>query len=274
MVRRRDGGAHVGRLAAVLGEVVEQVPREQSRLHLARGGEVADAVALVHAGPAERRRVEFLARHLRHHRGPGQEHACARAHDHEVVEGGAVGGAARRRAAHHRQLRHEPRQAHVLAEDQPVSRESREALLHARPRGLDEAHDGRPRATRQPQHLGDALGVRAPERSAEERGVLRIAADLASMDLRVRDQDAVSRAGVRAHPCGTHASSQQAQRPGIGERLEALERRELLVRTLGERERHAPSRQSTALCPPKPNEFDSASGARPFSASARARPGT
>ena len=274
VVGGRHRGGNVGLLAAVLREEVEQLAREQRRLHLARGRQMADAVALVNARAPERDRIELLAGDLGDDGRAGQEHPRARAHDHEVVEGGAVGGAARSSTAYDGELGHEPRQAHVLAEDPPVAGEARQPLLHARARRLDEAHHGHARAMREPQHLRDALRMRTSERSAEEGGVLRVAAHLAAVHARVPDEHPVAGARALTHPRREDACAKQPQRSGIGERLQALERRELLVRALGEGERHVPSRHSTALCPPKPKEFESASGARPLTASARARPGT
>ena len=60
--RGRDRRPAQRLLAAVLRQVVEQVARQQRGVDVGRRRQMADAVALVHAGAAERARVELLAR--------------------------------------------------------------------------------------------------------------------------------------------------------------------------------------------------------------------
>src|SRR5256885_759875 len=83
-------------------------------------------------------------------------------------------------------------------------------------------------------------------------------------------------AGLLAQARRQDVRPDQAQRAGVAQRFEALERGELLARALDEGEGHdAPPRHSTALWPPKPNEFDSATGGRPLRmSSGRAALGT
>ena len=208
--------------------------------------------------------------------GTGQEHRRAPGHDHEVVQRRAVGGAAGGRPADDRYLRHDARQADVLAEDRAEARERREALLHARSGRLEEPEHGHARAAGQAQHLDDRLRVRLPERAAGERRVLGVAEHLAPVDARVRREHAVAGTRALAHPARAHLGAQQLQRAGVGQHLQPLERRRGArrgARAARGSARHAASRHSTALCPPKPNEFDSAStGAPPSEASSgRAR---
>ena len=98
----------------MLGQVVEQVAREQRRIDLGGRREVTDAVALVHTRAAQRSGVDLLAGHLGHDGRARQEHRRALAHDHEVGQRRAVGGSPGRRSADDRNLRDQARQADVL----------------------------------------------------------------------------------------------------------------------------------------------------------------
>ena len=66
---RSSGAATAGHICGatpcVLGQVVEQVARQQRRVDVGGRREVADAVSLVHARAAERGGVHLLAGHLR-----------------------------------------------------------------------------------------------------------------------------------------------------------------------------------------------------------------
>ena len=127
----------------------------------------------------------------------------------------------------------------MLAEDRAVARERGQALLHARAGRLDEPEHGHARAAGQAQHLDDRLRVRLPERAARERRVLRVAEHLAPVDPRVRREHAVAGTRALAHPARAHLGAQRLQRSGVGQDLQALERRQALVGALEQRERHA-----------------------------------
>ena len=125
------------------------------------------------------------------------------------------------------------------------------------------------------QHAHDGVGVRLAERPAGERRVLREAEDRAAVDRARRAEDAVAVAGLLAHPARAHLGAHQLQRAGVAEHLQPLERAEALVGALDEGEGHAASSTSTALWPPKPNEFETPTAGRPSgTSSGRERPGT
>src|ERR687897_123202 len=84
----------------------------------------------------------------------------------------------------------------------------------------------------------------------------------------------VAGARLLAHPAGAHVGSQQGQRSGIAERLQALDGRELLLDLGNELDRHAASRHSTALWPPKPKAFERPTAGLPSMSRGRALPGT
>ena len=140
--RVRLGGAEARRAVAGVGrQVVEQVAHEHRRVLVGGHDEVGDAVAVVDLGAAEVGGGDVLAHDVAHDGGAGEEHRRALGHHHEVGEGGRVGAAAGAGAADHRDLRDAARQRDVLAEDAAVAAERREALLHARAAGLDEADE-------------------------------------------------------------------------------------------------------------------------------------
>ena len=254
--------------------MVEQVAHEQRGVGVRARDEVRDPVAVVHLRAAELERPDVLAHDLLHHGRAGEEHVRLLGHHDEVGQRGRIGAAARGGAADDGDLRHATRQRDVLAEDAAVARERGEALLHARAAGLDEADDGGARATGQAQHAHDRVRVLLAQRAPEVARVLRVTEDRAAVDAPGARDHAVAGAGLVAHPARAHVGAQQRQRAGVTERLEALERGELLVELGDELDRHAASRQSTALCPPNPNAFDRAIGRFPSISSGRAFPGT
>ena len=260
----------------MLGQVVEQVARKQRCIDLGRRGHVTHAVALVHARPAELVARDLLAHHFGDDAGTGEEHARAVGHHDEVGERRRVGAAARRCAADHRDLRHHPGQRDVLAEDPAVARQSLEPLLHARARGLDETDHGSTRAACELQHPHDAVGVRLAQRPAGERRVLGEAEHRAPVDPAGGGQNAVALAGLLAHAPRPHLRAHELDRARIAQHLEPLQRAQALVsESFDELQRHAASRTTTALWPPKPSEFEIPTAARPSGAgSGRAAPGT
>ena len=85
--------------------MVEQVAHQQRRVGVVGGDEVADAVALVDLVAAEVVGGDVLAHDLADDAGPGEEHARALGHHHEVGQRRRVGAAAGAGAADHGDLR-------------------------------------------------------------------------------------------------------------------------------------------------------------------------
>jgi hypothetical protein len=135
----------------------------------------------------------------------------------------------------------------VLAEDPPVAAERGEALLHARAGRLDEADHRHARALGELEHRDDRVGVRLAERAAGERGVLGEAGDRRPSTRPLAPSTPSPAARLLPHAPRAHLGAQQVERAGIAEHLEALERRQSLIGSWDERERHVASRHSTAL---------------------------
>ena len=72
----------------MLRQVAEQLPRQVDSRALARGDEVADAVALVHPATSQLAHVDVLAGDVANHRRAGEEHRRVLGHHHEVGQGG------------------------------------------------------------------------------------------------------------------------------------------------------------------------------------------
>ena len=253
--------------------MVDQVAHEQRRVGVVLGHEVGHAVALVDLVAAQVGGAHVLAHDVAHDGRAGEEHVPALGHDHEVGQRRRVGAAAGGGAADHGDLRDLAAQAHVLLEDPGVPGEGREALLHARAAGLDEAHHGRAGAAGEPQHADDRVGVLLAQRAAEVRRVLRVAEHGAPVDAPGAGDHAVAGAGLLAHPPGADVGAQQRERAAIAERLEALDGTQSIGVSL-ELDGHGASRQRTALWPPKPNAFESATAGWPLTSSVRASLGT
>ena len=162
----------------------------------------------------------------------------------------------------------------MLLEDARVAGEGGEALLHARAARLDEADDGGTRAARELEDADDRLGVLLAERAAEVRRVLRVAEDGAAVDAAGAGDHAVTGAGLLAHPARADVGAEQREGARVAERLQALDRRELLFYLWDELDRHAASRHSTALWPPKPKAFERPMAGLPSMSRGRALPGT
>ena len=252
--------------------MVDQVAHEQRGVGVVLGDEVRHAVLLVDLVAAEVGGADVLAHDVADDGRAGQEHVPALGHDDEVGQGRRVGAAARGRAADHGDLRDLAAQAHVLLEDPGVAGEGREALLHARAAGLDEADDRRAGAAGEPQHAHDRVGVLLAERAAEVGRVLRVAEDGAAVDAPGAGDDAVAGARLLPHPARPDVAAQQRQRAAVAERLEALDRTQLVGGL--ELDCHGASRHSTALWPPKPNAFERATAGWPLESSVRASLGT
>ncbi len=113
------------------------------------------------------------------------------------------------------------------------------------------------------------------ERAAEVARVLRVDGDRAAADAAEPADDAVTGAGARAQLRRQHLRADRLERAFVAEQLDPLVRGEPLVGSDLCYGTHAdPSRQSTTLWPPKPNEFDSAFGVPFFGVSDRDDPGT
>ena len=187
--------AHVRHgLEVVLRQEREQVARVVAERVLVVGHEVRDARALrVRVGAAEFLERDLLAGHGAHHFGPGDEHVRGAArHQHEVGDRGRVDGAARARAHHERDLRHDARGHHVAAEDLGVAAERHDALLDARPARVVDADHRAAEAQREIHDLADLLGVGLAQRAAEDREVLREHEHLAAVHGAVARDDAIA----------------------------------------------------------------------------------
>ena len=133
---------------------------------------------------------------------------------------------------------------------------------------------GAPRAAREPQHADDRVGVLLAERAAEVGRVLRVAEHGTTVDAAGAGDDAVARTRLLAHPARADVGPQQRQRAVVAERLQALDRRELVIDLGYELDRHAASRHSTALWPPNPKAFERPIAGLPSMSRGRALPGT
>jgi hypothetical protein len=268
--------------AGVLGQVGEQIAR-----HLRARGDVghrrvADAVSLVDARPAEIGGRDVLAHDLLHDAGPREEHRGVVRHDDEVREGRGVGAPAGARPGDDRDLRDGARELDVLVEDPAVAAERREPFLHPGAGGGDEADDRSLGLTREAHDAHDGVRVRLAERAAHERGVLRVGEDGPALDGAGRADHAVPGARPLAHAARVHLGADQVQGARVAERLEAADRgvgragvrMEIRKRLAADGDAHEPPMQRTTLCPPKPNEFDRATGGRPFDRSGRGPSGT
>ena len=186
---------------------------------------MADAVAVVHARAAERRRVDLLAERVAHDARPGQEHRRVLGHQDQVGERGRVRAAAGRRARHDRDLRHDAGQRDGLAEDPSVAGERRRALLHPGAARLDERRrPGSVARAGRLEHPHDRVGVALAERAAEEAAVLRVARDRPAVDSAGAADDAVARGRARSQPGRDHARAEHLDAARVAQRLEPLER--------------------------------------------------
>src|SRR4029079_19808661 len=84
----------------------------------------------------------------------------------------------------------------------------------------------------------------------------RVAEDGPAVDAPGAGDHAVARTGLVAHAARADVRTQQRQGAVVAERLQALDRRELVLYLGNELDRHAASRHSTALWPPNPKGFE------------------
>ena len=169
--------------------------------------------------------------------GAGDEHLAGLVdHDDEVGEGGGVDRAARRGAAHDRDLRDHAGCRGVAPEDLAVLAERDHALLDARAAGVEDADDRHARLQRELHDLDDLLAGDLAERAAEDREVLRVHGDLTAVDrARARDD------GVAVGALGLHAERVRAvshelveldERTGVEQLGDALAGRHLALGVL------------------------------------------
>jgi hypothetical protein len=93
--------------AALVAKQRDEVPGPGKRRGVGGRHHVHDpGAARVWLGAAEPGHVHVLAGHAPHHVGAGDEDPALPGQDDHVGQGGTVGGAAGRRAEHHRDLRH------------------------------------------------------------------------------------------------------------------------------------------------------------------------
>ena len=213
---RGDRRQHLRQLAAVLGQEVQQLARQQRRVEVSARREMAHAVSLVHARAAERggpRRSPMTSETTA---GPVRNIAAPSVMITKSLSAGPYADPPADGPADDRDLRDHARQAHVLGEDPPVARQRGEALLHARAGRLDEAEHRHARPAGEAQDLDDRLGVSLPERAAGERCVLRVAVDRAPVHACLRGEHPVAGPRALAHPPRAHLRAQQLQRPGVG----------------------------------------------------------
>ena len=96
--------------------------------------------------------------------------------------------------------------------------------------------------------------------AAQEARVLRVGEDRPAPHPARSREHAVAGLGPVADRVAADAGPDQRQRARIEQRLEALERARLLRPLPDSDAAHAALRQSTALCPPNPNELEIATG--------------
>jgi hypothetical protein len=205
----RDGQAVPGRLRPAQQQ--RQPPGLADRLGVGLRHHVHDpGAAAVRFRPAEPLGVDILAGHATHDVRTGDENPALAGQDDQVGEGRAVGGAARGRAEHHRDLRD-------LARGPGHGREHRAhrvQALHAL---------AQPGAARVPQPDDRRAGRDRVVVSGDDRRAAR-AAQRAALHLGVAGErhrgQAVDGPGAREHPVGGRRE-QQRQRPRVEQGLQA-----------------------------------------------------
>ena len=209
------------------------------------------------AGPSQLLHRDPLPHRLADHPGTGQEHPRRLAHHDEVGERGRVGASSGGDARDDGDLGNPRGELDARPEDPPVTGQRVVALLQASAAGLDEADDGNAGASGELEQPADRLGVDAAERAAHEARVLRIAGDRTAGDLAEARDHAVARRTLAAAALPRqHRAADRPNRAGVAEALEpgdGARRGDDLAPGRGAD--HA-ARHRTALCPPKPNEFE------------------
>src|SRR6185436_20535214 len=114
------------------------------------------------------------------------------------------------------------------------------------------------------------------QRAARERRVLRVGEDGPAVHAPGRADDAVAGARLGAHPARVDLGADDVERPGVAQRLQALQRPQGDGGLVGDDRAHSatPLRQRTALWPPNPNEFEIAMAGPPSTSRRRGPSGT
>ena len=163
---------HAARVAR--RQEVDQPAHLQQALDVVLVGAVGDRGL----GGVDRRTAELLRRHHLvgdglHHLGAGDEHvAGVLHHEDEVGHRRRIDVAARARAHDDADLRDDAGGQHVALEHLAVAAKRGDALLDARPAGVEQADDRRARLHRHVLHFHDLLRVGLGERAAEHGEVL------------------------------------------------------------------------------------------------------
>ncbi len=175
-----DGGSE----RLLLGRKLSSSLTYDSASDLVRGQVVRDArLRVVRPAAAEVLHLDVLAGHGLDHVRAGDEHVAGLVHHHrEVGDRGGVDGPARARAHDQRDLRDDPRAAHVAHEDLAVEAERDDALLDARAATVVDADHRDARLEGEVHGLDDLLAVHLAERAAEDRRVLAEHRDVAAVD--------------------------------------------------------------------------------------------
>ena len=198
-------------MLALVAEQHGQLPGPRDRLGVRGRHHVHHpGPARVRLGAAEPGHVHVLAGHAAHHVGAGDEDPPLLGEDHQVGQRGAVGGAAGRRAEHHRDLRHHAGGPGHRREDRADRVQALDALPEPGAAGVPQP-DHR-RALRQRLLVG-GHDRRAPLRAQRPALHPRVAGE--------RDREhAVDLAAGGHHPAGV-VRRQQPGGPRVEQRLQA-----------------------------------------------------
>ena len=245
------------------------------------GDQLADAVARVHARAAEVLHRDLLAERRLDDLRAGEEHPRRLGHDDEVGERGRVGAAAGGDAADDRDLRDALARARRWRGRCARSRRARRGPPAAgRRRTRRSRRPGRRTAPASSSTRTIESACAAPSEPPMKRGVLRVAEHRPAADPARRRRRRRRRAPARSPSRASARRCARREAARVAEQLEPLERDGRTgAGARGRRDRVLmPQMQRTALCPPKPNEFEIAtrgSGPAPFArrSSARASPG-
>ena len=157
---------------ALLAEVSDQAAAAGVGVEFVGRDDVTHpGLAVVGVGPAEGLHVDVLTGDAAHHVGPGDEHPSLRSHDHDVGEGGAVGGAAGGESDDHRNLRDMPGGADHRLEDQAHGMQCPNTLGQAGSTGVPDADDRGVLLDGQVVGVDDVLTAFYAHRPAHHRAV-------------------------------------------------------------------------------------------------------
>ncbi len=158
-------------------------------------------------------------------------------HEHEVREGGRVGGAAGARAEHHRDLRDDAGGARVALEDAAVAGERGDALLDTGARAVVQGHQRGSGRDGHVHDLVDLRGVRLAEGAAEDPEVVRVDEDGPALDRAPAGDHTVGVRLLRLEAEALGAVPAQllhlAEGTGVEQQLDAFARGQLALGVLG-----------------------------------------